>query len=122
MHVKLDRKIIDWKADMTDAETKQGVSLDGDVVFKWSGYSNVYQLPDKEAFDDCDFSKATKLASYDENPYTYKASSAGIFYFTCGAVNRCALYNQKLALTVTGHHMCVGMFVLLYVCDAHMQL
>ena len=100
MHVKLDRKIIDWKVDMTDAETKQGVSLDGDVVFKWSGYSNVYQLPDKEAFDDCDFSKSTKLASYDESPYTYKASSAGIFYFTCGAVNRCALQNQKLALTV----------------------
>ena len=104
VNVKLAPKTINWKGGMTDAEMDQTVSLNTDVVFKWSGYSNVYKLPDKDAFDACDYAKSTKLASYDENPYIYKASSAGIFYFASGAVNSCSLKKQKLALTVTGQH------------------
>merc|ERR1719446_782069 len=86
---------------MTDAEMKQTVALDTQVVFEWSGYHNVYQLPDKAAFDSCDFSKATKLASSNGSPYTYKASSAGTVYFACEVGGHCR-FNQKLALTVTG--------------------
>merc|ERR1719213_738515 len=85
---------------MSAAEMKQTVALNTEVVFKWGGYHNVYKLPDKQAFDACDFSKATKLASYDEGPYTYKASSAGIVYFACEVGGHCS-FRQKLALTVT---------------------
>jgi len=92
-------KTIGWKLGMTDAERKQTVALGTEIVFKWIGFHNVYQLPDKNAFDACDFSKATKLAS--QGPYTYKASSAGIVYFACEVGGHCS-FNQKLALTVTG--------------------
>ena len=87
---------------MTAAEMKQTVPLNTKAVFKWSGYHNVYELPDKNAFDACDFSKATKLASPDQSPYTYKASSAGIVYFACEVGGHCS-FKQKLALTVTGN-------------------
>merc|ERR1712037_892142 len=91
-------KTIGWKIGMADAERKQTVALNAEVVFKWIGFHNVYQLPDKNAFDACDFSKATKLAS--QGPYTYKASSAGIVYFACEVGGHCS-FRQKLALTVT---------------------
>ena len=100
---KIVQKTIDWKPGMASTETKQTVALGTEVVFKWSGFHNVYKLPDKDAFDACDLSKATKLVSYDQGPYTYKASSEGSFYFACGVGIHCA-YRQKLALTVTGQH------------------
>merc|ERR1711976_437108 len=94
-------KTIDWRVGMTENEMKLGVALDTSLVFQWSGYHNVYQLPDKDAFDTCDFSQATKLASPGESPFTYEASSAGKFYFACEVGGHCR-FNQKLALTVTG--------------------
>merc|ERR1719362_1814286 len=92
---------IDWKLGMTAAQMKQTVSLNTEVVFKWSGFHNVYELPDKKAFDACDFSKAKALASHNQGPFTYKASSAGIVYFACKVGGHCSS-KQKLALTVTG--------------------
>ena len=93
---------IDWKLGMTAAQMKQTVPLNTEVVFKWSGYHNVYELPDKKAFDACDFSKAKELASHKQGPFTYKASSAGIVYFACKVGGHCS-NKQKLALTVTGN-------------------
>merc|ERR1712032_594677 len=92
---------IDWKLGMTAAQMKQTVALNTEVVFKWSGFHNVYELPDKKAFDACDFSKAEELASHKQGPFTYKASSAGIVYFACKVGGHCSS-KQKLALTVTG--------------------
>merc|ERR1712032_400450 len=92
---------IDWKLGMTAAQMKQTVSLNTEVVFKWSGFHNVYELSDKKAFDACDFSKAKQLASHNQGPFTYKASSAGIVYFACKVGGHCSS-KQKLALTVTG--------------------
>merc|ERR1712032_34310 len=92
---------IDWKLGMTSAQMKQTVSLNTEVVFKWSGFHNVYELSDKKAFDACDFSKAKALASHNQGPFTYKASSAGIVYFACKVGGHCSS-KQKLALTVTG--------------------
>merc|ERR1719362_2196242 len=92
---------IDWKLGMTAAQMKQTVSLNTEVVFKWSGFHNVYELSDKKAFDACDFSKAKALASHNQSPFTYKASSAGIVYFACKVGGHCSS-KQKLALTVTG--------------------
>ena len=73
------------------------------VVFKWSGFHNVYMFPNKLAFDICDFRKAKELATNDKNPFTYKASAAGTYYFGCGvgAGSHC-IQSQKLALTVIG--------------------
>merc|ERR1712032_1026153 len=92
---------IDWKLGMTSAQMKQTVSLNTEVVFKWSGFHNVYELSDKKAFDACDFSKAKALASHNQGPFTYKASSAGIVYFACKVGGHCSS-KQKRALTVTG--------------------
>merc|ERR1712032_1324765 len=92
---------IDWKLGMTSAQMKQTVSLNTEVVFKWSGFHNVYELPDKKAFDACDFSKAKALASHNQGPFNYKASSAGIVYFACKVGGHCSS-KQKRALTVTG--------------------
>merc|ERR1712187_754485 len=81
---------------------KQTVTVNNNVIFKWSAWHNVWKFPDQAAFDACDFSKATELASVNQNPFTYKAPSAGIVYFGCqvGGGVHCKL-NQKLALTVT---------------------
>ena len=87
---------------MTAAQMKQTVALNTEVVFKWSGFHNVYELSDKKAFDACDFSKAKALASHNQGPFTYKASSAGIVYFACKVGGHCSS-KQKLALTVTGN-------------------
>ena len=88
---------------MSEAEQKATVKANTDVVFKWSSYHNVFQFPDKTAYDNCDFSKATELATNDQNPYTYKAKSPGNFYFGCaiGAGGHCRT-PQKLPLTITG--------------------
>ena len=102
---------------------KQTVPLNTKVVFKWKGYHNVYALPDKKAFDACDFSKATKLASHDQGPYTYKASSAGIVYFACEVGGHCS-FNQKLALTVTGNVLgtCYGFVKFSFIHISHKSL
>ena len=94
---------IDWKTGMSDKEQKQTVTVGTDVVFKWSNFHDVYQLPDKAAYDNCDFSKATKLAGTNVNTYTYKSTSEGIVYFSCSVYSgaHCKA-NQKLTLTVTG--------------------
>merc|ERR1719408_375930 len=77
------QKKIDWKLGMTGAEMKQTVTVNSNVIFKWSAWHNVWKFPDQAAFDACDFSKATELASVNQNPFTYKAPSAGIVYFGC---------------------------------------
>jgi len=94
-----------WKLGMTAAQMKQTVALNTEVVFKWSGFHNVYELPDKKAFDACDFSKAKELASHRQGSFTYKASSSGIVYFACQVSGHCSV--QKLALTVTGGEVSV---------------
>ena len=84
-------------------ETKATVKVNTEVVFKWSGFHNVYLFPNKADFDNCDFANAKELATSDQSPFTYKSSSTGTFYFGC-AVGDGFHCNQpqKLELTVTG--------------------
>jgi len=85
---------------MTDAEKKQTVKTNTDVVFKFTSFHNVYKFPDKTAFDACDISKATQMAL--QSPYTFKASAAGTVYFGCGVGKGSHCRGGiKLALTVT---------------------
>ena len=90
---------------MSPTEQNQTVSAGDEVVFKWSGVSNVYRLPSKAAFDLCDFSEAIELASHSLTTYTYKATTEGKFFFACKIPGRCEMA-QKMSLTVTS-----GMFL-----------
>ena len=86
---------------MTDAERTQTVAVNTQIKFKWSSTHNVWLLPNKAAYDACDFSKGTELASTGVNEYTYKASATGTVYFGCQVTGHCKFANHKLALTVT---------------------
>ena len=99
---------IDWIVEMPETEATATVGTD--VRFEWSSYHNVYMFPSKTDFENCNFDKATEVASNDQNPFTFKASTPGTFYFGCEVGNgwHCRT-PQKLALTVTGNS---------YVCDA----
>ena len=99
IHTAQAAKIIDWKLGMSAEEQAQNVKVNTAVVFKWNGAHNVYIFPSKAAFDSCNFDKATKLGT--TSPYTYKASSPGVFYFGCEVGSHCK-DKQKLALTVAG--------------------
>ena len=105
-HAPIAQKDIDWKLGMTDAEQRQTVTVGTDVVFKRTDQHNVWLMPNKAAYDACDFSQATELASDSENDYTYKASTPGTFYFGCQITSHCR-YAHKMALTVTSAGQCV---------------
>ena len=92
---------IDWKPGMPAVAAT--VKANTDVVFKWSGFHNVYMFPNKADFENCDFTNAQELAWNDQNSFTFKAATPGIFYFGCEVGNgwHCR-QPQKLALTVTG--------------------
>ena len=94
------RKSIDWKLGMTTAEQTQTVSANTDVIFKWTGSHDVWLLPNKGAYDACEFSQGKELASTSVNKYTYETLAAGTFYFACKVTGHCR-FDVKLALTVT---------------------
>ena len=109
-HPTIAPKEIDWKLGMTKAEQAQTVAPGTNVIFKWSGTHNVWLMPNKVAYNECDFDQARELASTSVNEYTYKAPAAGTVYFTCKVEgplppNRwsrghCKFGNMKLVLTV----------------------
>ena len=86
---------------MTKAEQTQTVVVNTDVTFEWIGTHNVWLLPDKAAYDACDFSQGKELASTSVNEYTHKALAAGTFYFGCKVTGYCKFAQMKLVLTVT---------------------
>ena len=100
------KKTIDWKLGMSVDEQNQVVELDEEnlavVVFEWNGYHSVYQFPDKDAFENCDFSQAKYLfVTLTGLGYTFRARSSGTYYFGCKVGSHCQA-GQKLALQVTG--------------------
>ena len=80
------------------------------LVFRYAAHHNVYIMPSKEAYDDCDFSRATKLAARDHggggggdvlpNLYQAVAIAAGSLYFACGSPNHCES-GHKTTVTVS---------------------
>ena len=92
---------------MTDTERAQTVAVGTQVVFKWTQTHNVWLMPNKAAYDACDFSQGKELAPSSANgEYTYKASAAGTVYFACKVPGHCKFAQQKLVLTVTpGWHV-----------------
>lgn len=92
---------IDWKLKMPQTEATTTVNTD--VIFKWSGFHNVYMFPNEADFNNCNFANAKEVAAADQNPFIFKASNLGTYYFGC-AVGQGSHCNQpqKLKLTVTG--------------------
>ncbi|KAJ7529867.1 hypothetical protein O6H91_15G069500 [Diphasiastrum complanatum] len=77
------------------------------VVFNYAPLlHNVYSLPDKLAFDNCNFAMATVLDSGASGIFTWIAPSrAGLYYFACsksfeGLGSHCTA-GQKIAITVS---------------------
>merc|ERR1712032_966675 len=91
-------KDIVWKLSMSAAEQKATAVVGDSIVFKWDGSHDVYTLPNQKAFDDCDFTAATKLG--EATGIEYKAKAAGTVFFGCKVAGHCT-GGQKLALTVT---------------------
>ena len=105
-HSTIAQKDIDWKLGMSKAEQTQTVAAGTDVVFKWINVHNVWLMPNKAAYEACDFSHARELASKSVNEYTYNASAPGTFYFGCRITDHCR-FNHRMALTVTTPGQCV---------------
>ena len=105
-HPTIAQKNIDWKLGMTWAARTQTVTVGTDVVFKWIDQHTLWLMPNKAAYDACDFSQGIQLASTSVNEYTYKASALGTFYFGCNIAGHCE-YALKMALTVTTAGQCV---------------
>ena len=61
---------IDWLAGFSDPSERAKTVKIGDVLkFTWAYMHNVYLMPSKEAFDNCEFAPENKLS--DTSPYTY---------------------------------------------------
>ena len=70
-------------------------------VFKWAGFEgahNVWQFPDKAAFDSCNFIKAVEKSK--TSPYTFTPTKPGTYYFGCEVGAHCK-FEQKVAITIT---------------------
>ena len=85
---------------MSKAEQTQTVAMGTQVIFKWSGLHDVWLLPNKAAYDACDFSQGKELASTNVNKYTYETLATGTFYFACKVTGHCKSAAMKMVLTV----------------------
>ena len=68
------------------------------LIFEFEGeIHNVYQFPDKEAYNDCDFSNATEIS--DSGPVSVNVTE-GITYFGCSVGNHCTRHGMSVAVIV----------------------
>ena len=96
-----------WSA-MPSSPSSYKVVIGDKLSFKYTEYHNVYLMPSPEAYESCDFSAATELASATygggegDTPNKYEAvtTATGTLYFACQIPGHCA-GKQKIAVTVT---------------------
>ena len=71
----------------------------GNYEFVWTGTHNVYAFNDKEAYDTCDFTRATLVGAV--SPVVVRASSqpTGTMYYGCEVSGHCGA-GQKIAITI----------------------
>ena len=82
------------------------VTVGDKLSFGYSAAHNVYRMASETAYNDCDFTGATELASTSHGggsgstPNLYEAvvSSAGTLYIACQVSSHCQ-YNQKVTIT-----------------------
>ena len=94
-----------WKIGMEPSKQTETVSVGDEIMFIWSGEHNVYKLPNRTAFHDCEFSEAVELASDSQNNFLYQATDVGTFFFSCELPGRCEM-GQTLELTVITGRLC----------------
>ena len=96
-----------WSA-MPSSPSTYEVVIGDKLSFKYTEYHNVYLMPSQEAYESCDFSAATELASVSygggegdiPNKYEAVTTATGTLYFACQIASHCA-QGQKIAVTVT---------------------
>ena len=96
-----------WSA-MPSSPSSYKVVIGDKLSFKYSEYHNVYLMPSQEAYESCDFSDATELASDSygggegsfPNVYEAVTTATGTLYFACEKPGHCEA-RQKIAVTVT---------------------
>ncbi len=68
------------------------------LTFDFKGeIHNVYQFPDKAAYNDCNFSNATEVS--DVGPVTVNVTE-GVTYFGCAVGNHCTMHGMRVAVIV----------------------
>jgi hypothetical protein len=66
------------------------------LTFDFAGeVHNVYQFPDKFAYNDCNFSNATEVS--DSGPVTINVTE-GVTYFGCSVGNHCKTHGMRVAV------------------------
>ena len=88
---------VDWKIP-TEPQALS-VAAGTTVRFTWSSTHNVYEVPDATAFDDCDFSSDTLVASSSVQTVDVAAPDAPTTkYYVCEVGSHCDM-GQKIAIT-----------------------
>merc|ERR1712166_1586668 len=86
---------IDWKNPVPIADRAIAVEV-GDVLnFEWAGDHTVYEMADKDAFDNCGFGQGSAFRLSETSPYTHTITK-NVTYFTCAIDGHCA-NGQKLS-------------------------
>merc|ERR1711907_376626 len=121
-----------WSTGITYATV--AAALGDTVVFEYSASHDVYHMASSTAYDSCDFTGATMLASASQgggsgsypNSYSYTCSTTGNVYVACSVGSHCSA-GQKvqiacntqtnsastLALSSWGILLCLGLGLLL---------
>jgi Plastocyanin-like domain len=74
------------------------LNVNDSLTFDFEGaIHDVYQFPDKAAYNDCDFSNATEVS--DVGPVSINVTE-GVTYFGCAVGNHCTTHGMRVAVIV----------------------
>ena len=65
-------------------------------------FHNVYRMPTKEAFDNCNFNEATFVGFLPPVWYTITEAEGDVLYFACKKYEHCKDKDQKIQVNVLG--------------------
>jgi Plastocyanin-like domain len=91
--------IIPWEViTSTSFPPVTTLNVNDSLTFDFKGaIHDVYQFPDKAAYNDCDFSNATEVS--DVGPVTINVTE-GVTYFGCAVGNHCTMHGMRVAVIV----------------------
>uniref|UniRef100_A0A0C9S9U1 TSA: Wollemia nobilis Ref_Wollemi_Transcript_6168_1355 transcribed RNA sequence n=1 Tax=Wollemia nobilis TaxID=56998 RepID=A0A0C9S9U1_9CONI len=93
--------------DYASWASSQTIQIGDSLVFKYQPfYHDVYMLPNKKAFDYCNFTESTLLDEGKSGSFTWIPSKEGVYYFACnrsveGAITHCEA-GQKVSIKASG--------------------
>jgi Plastocyanin-like domain len=68
------------------------------MLFKWSGHHDLWEFPNKAAFDTCNFSAAVEKCSDKVQQCSIKMGTVKTRYFGCKESDHCSKGKQKIAI------------------------